>query len=55
MPFMFECKVAMRQGSGYNNIPVTMTFQARNYVEAKSYFQQFGKLLNEPRIIKEIP
>jgi len=51
--FLFECKVSLRQGNGYNPIPTIMTFKARNYIEAKSYFESFGKLLNEPRIISE--
>ncbi len=49
--YVYECKVAVKQGS-YNAVPRVMTHEARNAMEAKSYFQSFGQLLNEPRVIK---
>jgi hypothetical protein len=47
----WECLVAIPQNNGYNPIPTKMTFTAESYIQAKSYFQQFGKLLNDPRIV----
>ena len=40
-------------GGQVPSVPRVMTTEARNYLEAKAYFQTFGKLLNDPRIIGE--
>ena len=46
---IWECKVAV----GANNIPRVMQTQAKSYLEAKAFFETFGKLLNDPRMISE--
>jgi hypothetical protein len=49
--YTWECKV-MLVHAACNPYPTTLTTQAPNYLAAKAYFETFGKLLNEPRIIK---
>lgn len=43
----WQCKVSV------NNIPYLMKTQAPNYVAAKGYFVQFGKLLSDPQIVSK--
>jgi hypothetical protein len=43
----WQCKVSV------NGIPYLMETRAPNYVAAKGYFVQFGKLLNDPQIVNE--
>lgn len=47
----WECKVLVEHTKGYAPIPRTMRTQANNYIEAKAYFQTFGKLMQDPRIV----
>jgi len=42
---LWECKVKV------NGVPQVMTTRANNMVTAKGFFQNFGPLLNEPRMI----
>jgi hypothetical protein len=44
---LWECKVSV------NGIPYRMTTEAPNYVAAKGYFQQFGKVLSDPQIVQK--
>jgi len=43
---LWECKVKV------NGIPTVLTYTAPNLLTAKGYFQTFGQILNEPRIIQ---
>ena len=49
--YEWECKVAVP--APCNPLPTIMTTKAPNYLAAKSYFQRFGTLLNDPRIVNE--
>jgi len=48
--YTWECKVAVP--APCNPLPTVMQTQAPNYLVAKAYFQRFGTLLNDPRIVK---
>jgi hypothetical protein len=48
--YVYECLVAIPAG-GYSAQPTTMRFEAQNYLQARSYFSSFGKLLQDPRIV----
>lgn len=43
----WECLVKV------NGIPVRMVCEMPNLITAKSYFETFGKMMNEPRILND--
>jgi hypothetical protein len=45
--YTWECKVNL------NGIPTILTTNAASYLQAKGYFLTFGKLLSDPRIVKQ--
>jgi hypothetical protein len=49
---LWECKVAVTHKPGYSNVPTTLQTRANTFIQAKAYFQTFGQLLSEPRIIQ---
>jgi len=49
--YVYECRVAI-PANGYSPQPTTMRFEAQNHAAARAYFQQFGKLLNDPRVVE---
>ena len=52
---IWQATVSVKIGVGGQapGVPRVMTTEAQNHLEAKAYFQTFGKLLNDPRIIGE--
>jgi len=49
--YIFECRVAVPNGN-YAPQATTMRFEGQNSMQARAYFQSFGKLLQDPRIIE---
>jgi hypothetical protein len=49
--YTYEATVLVQGSSAYSAQPQTMTTQARNLNEARNYFQQFGKIASDPRLI----
>jgi hypothetical protein len=50
---IWEATVSVPTGKSYPDQPRTMRHEADNMLQAKAYFESFGKLLNMPRIVGE--